>query len=148
MSKNMNWGKKIAIFIIIFILANIAFVLFSYFNKLELVTDNYYQKELLFQQEIDKANISKEISDSILVMNIKNGIRLSFPMSVVLKSSEGTISFYKPDNSSKDFRLKLDMDSSYAQTIPLSLLSKGLWRIKIEFIVGENNYLINKSIIL
>jgi len=148
MTKNMNWGKKIAIFIIIFILANIAFVLFSYFNKLELVTDNYYQKELLFQQEIDKANISKEISDSILVMNIKNGIRLSFPMSVVLKSSEGTISFYKPDNSSKDFRLKLDMDSSYAQTIPLSLLSKGLWRIKIEFTDGENNYLINKSIIL
>jgi hypothetical protein len=50
----MNWGYKIAITFILFGALIIFMVVKSFQQNIDLVTDDYYQEELKYQQQIDK----------------------------------------------------------------------------------------------
>jgi hypothetical protein len=62
MKIKFNWGIGITIFISAFILLNIIFIIFASGQKVDLVTEKYYEKELKYQEVIDKKINSNSLS--------------------------------------------------------------------------------------
>jgi hypothetical protein len=58
----MNWGHKITIVIIVFLVGMLGMVFIALRQNNEMIDDDYYKKELAYQQVIDaKNNLLKKI---------------------------------------------------------------------------------------
>ncbi len=143
-----NWGTGILIFIIIFVAATI-FTAVTLMNKdVDLVTDNYYEKTLVYQDEIDKLNRSVDISGKVDFIYTDNLLSIKFPHEAALKIKSGEISFYRPSNSSLDFNLPFEPDSTGLVVFNTDKITKGLWDVKLKWQQHGKDFLVEKRLIM
>ena len=94
----MNWGYKILVVYIVFVLAILFMVFKSSMQKTDLVTTDYYAKELKYQQKIDE---------------IKRADALSAPVKYEIKDNELIIVF------PKDFNKLMQRQSRFGTVLSL-----------------------------
>jgi nitrogen fixation protein FixH len=133
MKKPMSWGTGIAIFIIGFLILNVIFVFFAFGEKVDLVTDNYYAQELIYQEEIDKQNNSAVLKDKIQFIASESSVIFKFPTELSANYLKGEVHFYRPSNSSFDQKFALELNNLGEFVIPTSSLKKGFWKIKLNW---------------
>ena len=80
-SKKFSWGTGILIVIIIFMTLTITTVVYLMNQDVDLVTDNYYAKEIKYQQQIDRMNRTNEMDEELKINSEDGYIRLIFPKS-------------------------------------------------------------------
>ncbi len=128
----MNWGKKIAIVYLSFV-GFMGFLVWKFLQQddIHLVSQDYYQKELAYQDNIDKMNNTNQLSSELKFnyQTDKQLVSLNFPKESI--GSTGEINFYRPSDARKDFAVKLDIASVENQSIPVSKLDRGLWVVKV-----------------
>ena len=134
MKIKFNWGHGIVLGIIGFI----SFILFFVVQMLSskdydhhLVTANYYEKEMYYQNEIDAIENYAQMSGSIEGQSIDTGYQLKFPERYSGKKLNGTVFLYRPSNQSLDFDMPLTLSESSHLLIPSTGLVDGRWNIKI-----------------
>lgn len=132
----MNWGKKIAILYIGFVVLTLAFVFFAMTQKVDLVTDNYYEKELKYQEQIDKIKKTKELKDKTEIQLIEKTVKIKFPALPDKNNPKDFILFYRPSDPSKDVKIQVSADSLGFQLIPIEKLAHGFWKIKLNWTSG------------
>jgi hypothetical protein len=84
----MNYGKRIIVAYAIFILGIASLVFISMRQKIDLVTDNYYEKEIKYQDEIDKKNRTNLLKEKLLITRTGNEIFIKFPSDAIPASGE------------------------------------------------------------
>lgn len=129
----LHWGHGIVIATLLFMGFISTLVYTSMQEKVELVTAQYYEKELRYQEQIarevnalslnENISVSIETKHSLLVIN--------YPAEIAEKKISGTISFYRPDNSALDFNIPVKCNEEHRQYIEVNSLKIGLWKIKI-----------------
>lgn len=147
----INWGTSIVIAIIAFMSFILFFVVkMSTNNRYEhdLVVEDYYKKELSFQEEIDKENNLKLLTDKIKVIQSEEGIRFVFPNELSPKLIKGNMFLYRPSNKSLDKVLPLSMNSNVLFLPKKGSLLDGRWNIVIDFECEGIAYLFKKELIL
>ena len=137
-----NWGTGILLSIIIFMLILIGIVYVFMNQDVDLVTKDYYGKELKYQDHINKMNNTSESGKEIGISYINNSVKLVFPDSASDVKPSGSIYFYRPSGSNKDFSLPVEISSGNIQTINAASFDKGLWTIKIEWEMGGKNIIL------
>jgi len=144
-----NWGTGILITIIIFLVITISTTIFLMNQNVDLVASDYYNKGIQHQQQIDRLNRTAAMDEKVFI-NLESGfIRLVFPRSFLQKVINGTVKFYRPSDSKKDFALALAIDTSAQQIIPTQSLAKGYWKIELSWnqdsveFYKENSFVIN-----
>jgi hypothetical protein len=142
----LNWGKGIFLSFIVFALAMAYIVIFPFNQKVELVTDNYYEKEIKYQEQIDKQERTALLSESLSVTNDLKELKITFPPSY--QNVTGEILFYRPADAKKDFSLPISADSSGSQLIDISPLIPGYWKIKILWNMNGTQYYYEKNIMI
>lgn len=143
-----NWGFGIATIVVIFLLWNAIFLIFAFGEKVDLVADNYYERELKYQDEIEKYK-NRNIDNGHLIIEATSSVlTVSIPEKFLTKKIEGEIYFYRPSNSDNDFKMKMVTDAEGKQHIDISNLDRGYWRIIINWNDGETKYLEQKKIII
>jgi hypothetical protein len=130
----MNWGIGIAVFYVSFILLLIGFVIFTSFNKVDLVDENYYQSN------IDKINRTNKLTVPLKIETVDNVVRLTYPKTGLASDITGMITFFRPSDKKLDFILPVKPDDSWTQFIKNEKLTKGLWRIKVDWTIGDSAY--------
>lgn len=143
-----NWGTGILLSIIIFMMILIGIVYVFMSQDVDLVTSNYYGKELKYQKQIDKINNTNEMGKQVGIALLNNQVQLTFPDSVFDKKAAGTIYFYRPSGSNKDFSVPVAVSDNNIQVISTSALEKGLWRIKVEWGMEGKDFYSEKSLII
>ena len=142
----MNWGKGILVFLIVFILLNVVFLIFSFNQKVDLVTDNYYEKELKYQTEIDNEILGNSIAEKINITFDIN--RLVIDMEGIDNKLSGVVYFYKPNNNKKDFEIAIDLSEKKVYEILMNRLDRGKWRVFFNLNEGNNNFKVVKEIFI
>ena len=134
MKKNkFNWGTGILITIIVFMIITIGTVVFLMNQDVDLVASDYYNKGIQHQDQIDRVNRTN-LMDEAVQINSENGfLRLVFPKSFAQKNFNGTIQFYRPSDSKKDFSLPISIDTSAQQIVSTQALDKGYWIVKLNW---------------
>jgi hypothetical protein len=148
MSMKLNWGTGIFIILAVFILAIVAFYLFIANLDINLVEDNYYEKELVYQERIDKLNNTLSLPGKISVMKQPGILVIQFPALEAGNSPEGLVLFYRPSDPAKDFILPLQLNDSLQQAFDVSKLEKGKWIIKLDWKTGGKEYYFEESIFI
>jgi hypothetical protein len=146
MTMKFHWGTGILITIILFILAVVAFYIWSLNLDINLVEDNYYEKELAYQDKIDRIENTKSLPGTIS-LNLSNEIlTISFPDSLKMKNAEGHILFYRPSDPGKDFSVPLQVNDSSIQVIDARRLDKGRYVIKIDWMMDGKGYYFEEAV--
>jgi hypothetical protein len=143
-----NWGVGIFILYTGFALLTIGLVVFSMTKKVDLVTDNYYDKELKYQQQIEREKNSNSLDKKIRIEINAKELKISFPEFVNPDSVKGTIHFYRPSDSGKDFILNIALEKNKKQRIILSKLDKGIWKLQINWSCNNREYYYEESVFI
>jgi len=141
-----NWGTGLAIGMLCFI----GFIMFMVIKmstddkyEYDLVVEDYYGKELRFQQEIDAEKNLKLFSEEITGKKTTEGYELSFPKTE--GEIKGTVNLYRPSNKKLDFIIPLELSEDKI-VIPEAQLIDGRWDISVEMTYQGKDILFKKSI--
>jgi nitrogen fixation protein FixH len=117
-------------------------------QKVDLVTDNYYEKTLVYQTQIDEAERTKEINKEIKLEYLNNQLKFVFPDSVVGKMSGGEIYFYRPSDSSKDFKSTFQLDENGELLLEASQIERGYWKVQMRWLMNGESYSVERAVMI
>lgn len=114
-------------------------------QHVDLVSDNYYQNEIDYQQHIDRvANAQSGITDPA---NLNSSTTMTYQpdqqrVVFVLPTNlqKGEITFYRPSDRQQDFRVTIPTRHPVRQVIPTRTLAKGVWRVQFTWSDGQREY--------
>ena len=129
----INWGTGILITIILFMSITVLTGIYLMNQDVQLVTDNYYEKDLKYQNQIDKLNRTAALEEKVEIKFDGLAVELVFPTSFDKSKLSGEIYFYRPSDRKKDFTIPLTLNSEARQIIPVTRIDKGFWRIKLSW---------------
>jgi hypothetical protein len=145
----LNWGTGIAIFYSCFVLIMIFMVIKSKQNQAHLVQEDYYQKDLKYEEFRLKRQNSTQISNQVdITYNpAEKNIQLNFPDDMM--NASGKVSLFRPSNKYLDKSYKLKLNSLAEMRIPVTKdMPKGLWRVKLDWENQGTGYYMEEDIIL
>jgi hypothetical protein len=108
-------------------------------NPSHLVSPDYYDQEIQFQEKIDARQRARELGTIILEPENEK-LAITFPKGFAGQNARGTVLFYKPDNPNLDQVFELDVNDSNQHLIDMNALIPGRWDIKIQAAVDEQRY--------
>lgn len=142
----MSWGTGIVIAIIIFFILNGVVLYIAFSNKVDLETANYYERSLVYQEEINKEKNALQMP--LKLVQSDRLLDISFPENLNYASVTGKIQLYRPSDSDMDKYYKLSPDTSGRQYLSLAGFRNGLWRVVINWSYDGKDYLEKKDIFL
>lgn len=143
-----NWGKGIVVAIIAFM----GFILYLVITMTtdknfshDLVTEDYYAKEMAYQNEINAETNTNNLKEKIISKKVANGWLISFPKELNYQYIKGTLFLYRPSNQKLDFETKINL-SSNDLLLPNTNLIDGRWNIIIDFTYHGKSYMYKEEI--
>jgi hypothetical protein len=135
----MNWGNKIAVLYIGFIIM-IGFLVYkSTLQNTDLVSDDYYKKEIAYQQIIDANANNKTLATKPLITHNEKFIHIQFPSTLHHQMITGTIELYNAANAKNDTSISFST-SNDSVSIALKNIKKGNYTAKIQYASERINY--------
>lgn len=143
----MNWGTKIVLVYVVFITGILFMVFKSSSQKTDLVTTDYYVKELKYQDKIDEMNRVEALSAPVEFSVKNNEVIIQFPKDFAGKRLTGEAMLYCPSDENKDVK-----DSFSVQDEPLRIVisakNKGLYELHLSWKDGAVTYYFEKKIFI
>ena len=144
----MNWGNKIILAFVLFVIFLGILVFRSVNNNVQLVAPDYYEQELTYQDEIDKINNEKELKQSVNIRMDANSDRLYIDFPQGHKVHSGKLIMYRPSDASLDVSYNLNVDQQNQVVLFTGDLATGLWKVQLEWDNGTKAYLKEQNIYL
>lgn len=135
----MNWGTRIVIMYVGFVALIITLVVVSMRQQVDLVSPDYYAKELKYQSNIDKSKNHNELKTFLKCTVQSENIVIDFPDEHKSTSITGEVLIYKPSDAKSDKLIKIEA-SNGQMLIPISLFSKGMYKVKVDWVVNDKSY--------
>ena len=142
------WGKGIVISIIVFFIITAVMVWIAFIQKVDLVANNYYDKEIKYQEQIDLMNNSKLIKGKFLVNQTDRSVKIRFPDSLDYPGIMGNIKFYRPSDKDIDFSIPLMLNDSGEMSVISDKITHGLWKLQINWTLKDKKYFNEESIMI
>jgi hypothetical protein len=140
MKIKFNWGFGIFVTFLLFAVATFVMVYISVSTNVDLVTEDYYEKELKYQQHIELVKSTSALEQNIGVDVTNDSVVLMYPKLGQPSSYSGTIFFFRPSDKRGDFQESVKTDSMYSQSFSTAKMETGLWRVKIYWSVEKKEY--------
>jgi hypothetical protein len=124
----MNWGRGIAIALILFIgfIVYLAVVLMS--HKVDLESEDYYLKEITYEDEITALKNAKA-NEAIKVTQSDDHVVVQIPAEK--DYTELSLEFIRPNNEKLDKTYEIKDTKTF--TVPKTQLENGQYNIKISY---------------
>ncbi len=135
----INWGAKIAILYISFVVMMVALVVASTRQQFDLVSEDYYKQEIAYQDIIDATRNQAALSCPISLQLSNSKLEISFPPELAGQSITGTVEFYAPANAAHDKQFPIVVTDN-KMIVERSALAKTLYKVKLQYAVGNKPY--------
>ena len=147
--KNFTWGHGIFLALasfIIFILSMI-FLFPNGQKNSEMVTDKYYEEELLYQSVIDAKKRADELAEKPAYSQAAEGIKLTFPKDVDNSNSVVSFVLNRSDDQNLDVKKTVKLDGTNSFVIPSSVLKHGNYTLRLHWIKDKIDYRLDYDVI-
>lgn len=147
--RKSNWGIGMAVLYCSFAIFILALVVFSVSNPVDLVEDNYYEQELLYQDQVNRIRRTKALPVGLRVhyTAVRHQITVSFPTQFS-ESTEGTITLFRPSDSRLDHVIDLKLNDNAEQVIDSELMTPGMWRLIVRWTSDGQEYYDEEILVL
>lgn len=149
-NKSLRWPLGIAIVYGAFVLFLMAYLAFAQMQRVDLVTENYYEKEIKYQQQIDRLERTRKLpaQPEIFLNTAGAALILHFPAALSPATVSGQITLLRPSDASLDFKFPLKFDERGEIVIDANKLRKGLWKALVEWKQDGQEYYFEEVIII
>lgn len=137
---NFNWGTGIAAFYSLFAIAILLFVVFSFRQKIDLVSPDYYAKELAYQEQIDAMQRNKALPEQIGLKLNAQVLELKIPQSLQQRQISGEVELFCPSDKTKDLKFAFEVYGLAKKSIDLKQIKPGHYTLKLSWIDEGNSY--------
>ncbi len=145
----INWGTGIVLAFVFFICFILYFVITMSTNakyEYELVTENYYQQELAFQEDINKKKNAAKLREKVRYLKTDAGLEIVFPKQIPANEISGKVLLYRPSNKKLDWETNINLTTP-SLVIPKEKLLEGRWNIRVDWRYKNIDYLYTEKII-
>lgn len=139
----MNWGKGIMLSFFGFIVVIMTMVVISVrMEGIELVTEGYYEKEIVYQDQIDKEQATLDQNRDVISFNAQEKVLLlNLP-----SGTTGTLLLFRPSDETLDQKVSLDGKSEGIVEIPVDQLKSGYWKAQLNWVENGVEYYQEKKV--
>jgi len=143
----ITWGHKIAGAYMLFV-AGIVFLVFkANGERYDMVTKDYYEEELKFQQVIAESANANALSATVTVEKLNDALSIRFPVEMRNKKIEVDFYLYYPADDMKDFRKSFTINQpEFTQALPAGF--KGQYELKLSWSADGKKYYNERKIFL
>lgn len=138
--KKFNWGWGITLLYSGFALLMLTLAYKATMVKDDLVTPDYYVKELKFQDRLDKQKRTSELTDKLAWQVSGKHVSIKFPASKMADKVSAEILFYNSAEAKKDFTVTCVPDSSGVCNLDVQNLAQGVYQMQIDWSAGGATY--------
>lgn len=142
------WPYAIIIWMSLFATGVFSYIVFAQGNRMELVAADYYEQEIRYQTRIDSVDRTRAVQKDVAVGYEKGRIRIALPVEHAKQNPTGSIHLYRPANSKLDQLVKLAVGASGEQQVDAKSLQAGLWKVRVSWLVGKEEFYFDKSIVV
>ena len=140
-----DWGTGILIFLILFLLAAAAFMVFAFKQDVNLVYKDYYNKGVDYTEQMDVIARSKNYYSALETRLENDFLVLDIEESLALKIDSGSVLMYRPSDSKQDLILPLDLWENRV-IIPKDQLISGRYILKLFWYSEGLKYEVDKQV--
>ncbi len=140
-----NWGTGILIFLILFLVACAAFIIFAMRQDVNLVHKDYYEKGV---DHTDKMNVdarSTQFGDKIQIDYTDEYLLIQFEESMIASIDSGKVLIYRPSGSKLDALFPMIFSENIIK-IPKENLISGRYILKLSWYSEGLKYDIDKPV--
>lgn len=143
----MSWGYRITIVYLAFAAFMIGMVTLCILqDDIFLVDKEYYKEELKYQDKIDKISTASRLRVPIKMQHQGSELVITYPPEAL--PSGGDLWLFRPSDARLDKHMAATASEGGVQTIPLSALAPGLWRVKLDWQSGGKGYFYERELSL
>jgi nitrogen fixation protein FixH len=149
-SKQRNlWPAGIIATFVLFIAGTVGLVVLSARNHVELVSPDYYERELRYQEQIASRERTQALPNQARVSYdaAQGSIVIALPAAQAL-AAQGRIQLYRPSDARLDREVPLALDGNGIQRLDAKQLHSGLWNVRVQWNVAGEEYFLNRSIVV
>jgi hypothetical protein len=136
----MSWGVKITTLYLGFVGLILTLVIICMNQKVDLVSKDYYQQELKFQERIDATQNASEVAKQITFSHVDKKIIFDYEPDILSKDFNGEIVFFRPSDADKDVKVKMNPDIDGIQLIDASSFIHGMYKVQISWKSNGKKY--------
>jgi hypothetical protein len=134
----INWGGKLLIIALMFMLFVVSMVVVISKQDMPLVEQDYYERSLNYQKEIDNhANIDTSVQVNLVSTNLE--------VSSSTNLSGVKVKFYRPSNPELDKDFVIDILAGKKEVYDLSHLHSGKWVLSVVWMKADKEFKISKN---
>lgn len=126
----------------------IAMFVYKAMNQdVDLVSKDYYEQEIKFQDQIDRIGRTKAAGDVAIRYEAEaQRLLLQLPDTFKGKAVSGEVHLFRPSNDQLDQEHPLQLGRDLSQLIETSELEKGLWKVRVSFAAENETYFAEQTI--
>jgi nitrogen fixation protein FixH len=129
----INFGISIAIAYLVFVGGMVTFAVVASNQKNDLVTENYYNEAVAYQDRIEAVKNAKATGTDLQVSFHIPDHSIRVRQSENSKSISGEIYFYRPDNAGSDFHVPFTINTREEILKLNHKMTLGFWKAKAQW---------------
>jgi hypothetical protein len=141
----ISWGTSIVLVMTAFAIMMATFMFRAYQAQEELVTDNYYEQEIRYQQQIDKLDNVSKLGGALTMDVSGDDLVITFPEAVKDQRITGELYLQRPSDARADDRINFTVVNGEL-IVPMAHRMKGLYHAKMEWSIGDQEFLSQQRI--
>jgi hypothetical protein len=142
----MNWGKSIVVAFVLFAGFIAVIVTISMRQDVNLVSAQYYNDDLNYQQQLDRKNNTEALEEKPQILLTTDKLQISFPPQTIVEG--GSIKVFRPSDDKLDQYFNLKASEESVHVFPVKALGNGAYRVKMIWVVSGTEYYIEKFVVI
>jgi hypothetical protein len=137
-----NWGTKLTIVIVMFMLLILSFVYRSFQRDVNLVEKDYYPKGLAYQQRIEEQKQGRHFEHQVSVVQKEGKVIVNLPQMI---PDSGMVLFFRPSSRKEDIRKSMPHDTIQQIVFEANKFKQGRYILKLYWEQDAKKYYIEKT---
>jgi nitrogen fixation protein FixH len=144
------WPIVLVAYFAVFITFIVVFIVFASRQKVDLVSHDYYDDEVRYQNQIDRVNRTQALGSPAEVTYdaMQQLLTITLPAAHARQQASGRVHFYRPSDASLDEEMKLAVNAAGVQQWDAKQLKAGLWKVRVEWTFEGEGFLVDKLIVI
>lgn len=143
--KTWNWGKGIATAIVLLCSAILLVVYKATTYNYDMVTGNYYEEELHFNDNVRAAQNAQSLSRPVRISQEGGFILVEFPEECKGQQLEGSLQLYRASDAGKDLIIPIRFVTGTFVSIPETATIRGHYNFIARWTMNGKDYRVSKD---
>ena len=143
-----NWGTGLIIAMVLFMVFIVSMVAYVSNKSVELVSENYYEQEINYEDRIVATSNGNEHKENITISNPNGNVFVHFNDEAISNEAKGEIHMYRANNKEMDVVVPFSNLKNNQIIIPNTDVQAGKYNVQISWQENDKNYYVAKSIVV